>query len=321
MASPRSRLYSRIVVATAAALLTAGCGPSKPPSTPPTGEPTPEGTDVELRYAAAVPLDQSLQVELTHTSLGMYLDSRIDVKATQTLSATGNQLKAAWTVESIEALELEGTADAKEIERTRSLITDHGAGTTLIDARGLVDIAGTEAEPTNEKRLQAQDEAAKQSPAGALLATVLFDELALPRLPEQPLRMEQPFEFEEETETVVTDLEQTLPTTTLVRFTLRRIDETGLAEIAIERASVAELDEDPAEAALEAAGEDPAADEGDAEDGAPYVRMETKTDGTLLFDAARGLPVSLELNRTERFVIGEEEVERNIGVRSTYEVR
>ena len=320
MASPRSRLYSRIVVATAAALLTAGCGPSKPPPTPPTGAggTATAGTDTELRYAASVPLDQSLQVELTHTSLGMYLEAKIDVQARQTLTAAGGQLKAGWQVQTLQTLELEGTADAKEIERTRSLITDHGAGTTLIDARGLVDIAGTEADPTNEERLQAQDDAAKKSPAGALLATVLFDELGLPRLPDQPLRMEQPFEFEEETETVVTDLEQTLPTTTLYRFTLRRIDQTGLAEIAIERASVAELDEDPAAPADEEA--EAASDEEAEEEAAPYVRMETKSEGTLLFDPARGLPVRLELNRTERFLIGEEEVERNIVVRSTYEV-
>lgn len=283
--------------------LTAGaCGRSTPPR-PPTAVPAPTGhadaDAVRLRHAAAAaePLHQALELHLTDTRVGRYLEIELQAKVLVELAAEGDGLRMGWTLRDVGALELVGTVKPDELERTRALLVEHGRGVVVSDGLGAPDLAATDAAAINVARHDALG--AKTPPSAVLLMTVLAEQLRPVRLPTEALRVGETVELEEESETVIADADLVLPTTTVHRFTLRRIDESGasrVAEVAIEIASVAE----PMEGS-----------EIDA-------RLEARTGGTLLFDVDHGIPVSLELTRTESFRVGESEGERTLLLRSHY---
>jgi hypothetical protein len=166
---------------------------------------------------------------------------------------------------------------------------------------GVVDTTATEADPINVARLAAID--AKAPPTGVLLLEVLAELLRLPRLPAGPLRPGEQAELEEESETVLVSggVELVLPTTTVYRFTLRGIDEQGgarVAELELGIASVAEPHE--------------------GETAEPSARLEIRTEGTLELDLDTGVPVSLDLTRSESFAVGETTGERSMTLRSRF---
>jgi hypothetical protein len=284
-------------VALVVAAVAAACGPRAPGTAPPVQT---AATDaVELRYAAQ-PLVQDVELELTHTSVGQYVEANLQLQAALELAIEGDVLRTRWTLQGVKELALTGTVAPDEHHQARGLLLARGKGMVIGDVRGVVDTAATEADAINVARQGALD--AKAPPSGVLLMTVLAEQIRLPRLPAQPLRVGEPVELEEESETVVVDAdaELVLPTTTVHRFTLRRIDEAGasaVAEIAIEIASVAQPE-----------GEAPEA----------TARVESRTEGTLLFDLDQGIPVSLELTRTESFEVGEATAERSLRVRSQF---
>lgn len=282
------------------ALAAGACGRSTPPR-PPTAVPTPTGDAdaVRLRHAAAAaePLHQALELHLTDTRVGRYLEIELRADVRVELAAEGDGLRMGWTLRDVGALELVGTVKPDELERTRALLVEHGRGVVVSDGLGAPDLAATDAAAINVARHDALGP--KAPPSAALLMTVLAEQLRPVRLPTEALRVGEAVELEEESETVIADADLVLPTTTVHRFTLRRIDESGasrVAEVAIEIASVAE----PVEGS-----------EIDA-------RLEARTGGTLLFDVDHGIPVSLELTRTESFRVGESEGERTLLLRSRY---
>ncbi|MCX4243750.1 hypothetical protein OEB96_24165 [Paraliomyxa miuraensis] len=279
-----------------AALATGGCPRNEPPAEPPAHEAA--SHVLELRYAA-VPLVQALELELTDTRVGQYVQATLTLEAVLEPVADGDDLRTRWSLERIDALELSGTVEPDELERARTLLLDHGRGTTVSDAQGIPDLAATDADASNAARDAALDGA---PPSGVLLMTVLAEQLRLPRLTTKGLPLGEPVEHAEESETAIAGTDWVLPTTTVHRFTIRRIDDSGaarVAEVAILLASVAEPEEGT---------------ELDA-------RLETRAEGTLLFDLDHGLPVSLELSRTDSFRVGETEGERSLVMRSTFRSR
>lgn len=294
------------IVLVVAALATGACDrerASTPPSDAagPMPTPSPAPDALELRYAIpsqSRPLAQTLELQLTDSRVGWYVEATVHLDLTLELAAAGARLQAAWAIDDVTTLELTGTVKAKELERTRALLLAQGRGLEVGDALGLPDPAATDAAAVNQARAEAL--AAKAAPpAGRLVMTVLAEQLRLPRLPAKALRLGETVEVDEESETVVAGTELVLPTTTVHRFTLRRIDDSGasrVAELAIELASVAE-----------------------PEDGATVeARLEARAEGTLLLDVDQGIPVSLELSRTESFRVGTTEGERSLLLRSRY---
>lgn len=273
-------------------VLAAGsCGRSALPTTTPeaTG---PREQGVQLRYRSTpAPLRHELELDVTHTSLGLYLEAKIAIEATLSTTLKGRALSTEWTVQQVSALELVGTVDERDDQGIRTVLTDHGGSSGRADDRGFLH------DGTSHEGLVRAATDAGLSAAAVVLLTAIDQHARLPLLPEDALAPNVPVEHEEESETVLTDLGTVLPTTTVVRYTLRGVDELGVAEIAIERASVAES--------------------GPEAEGEPMQRQ-TRATGMLLFDVERGLPVSLELSQTEQIVVGEQEVERTVLVRSRY---
>lgn len=297
------RVLPVVVVALAAV---AACGRSKPPPpTPPVEAPVSDAVELRYRPAQLVqpliqPLIQEVELQLTDTRVGRYVEAEARLSAALELSLAGEVLRTQWTLQAIEPLELTGTVAPDEHHKARGLMLARGKGITVVDVRGVVDPAATEADPINVARLAALD--AKAPPAGVLLLEVLSELLRLPRLPAGPLRPGEEAELEEESETVlvVEGAELVLPTTTVYRFTLRGIDEQGgarVAELELGVASVAE----PHDAAAE-----------------PSARLEIRTQGRLALDLDAGLPVSLDLTRSESFAVGEATGERTITLRSRF---
>lgn len=288
-----------LLVVLAAAV--AACGPKPSPPKPPVE--TPVSDAVELRYAAGSVV-QEVELELTETRVGQYVEAEARVTAALELSLAGEVLRTAWSVQAVEPLELTGTVAPDEHHKARGLLLTRGKGLAIGDAHGVIDIDASEADPINTARLAAMD--AKAPPAGVLLMAVLAELLPLPRLPAGPLRVGERAELEEESETVVMSegVELVLPTTTVHRFTLRGIEEdqggTRVAELQLEVASVAEP-QDAASATTE-----------------PAARLESRTEGTLLFDLDAGMPVSLDLTKSETFTVGEATGERSVTLRTRF---
>jgi hypothetical protein len=289
------------VVLVVVAVTLAACGPSKPPpATKPPAQAPPVSDAVELRYAARA-LAQDLELELTDTRVGHYVEARLRLAATLELAVEGKVLRSRWSLAGVDALELTGTVAANEHHEARGMLLTKGSGVAIGDVHGVVDQAATDADPVNVARIAAMG-AKKAPPAGVLLLGVLAELIRLPRLPDRPLRVGEPVELEEESETVVVDAdtELVLPTTTVYRFTLRRLDEQGtsrVAEIELQIASLAQPEGDAAE---------------------PVARLESRAEGTLLLDVDQGVPVSLELSRTESFTVGEAARERSVTLRSRF---
>lgn len=287
----------RVLLALVAAAV-AACGPKPPPPKPPPAT-APASDAVALRYGAA-PLVQEVELQLTDTRVGRYVEANVHLLAALELAAAGQGLRTGWSLSSVDALTLTGTVAPDEHHKARGFLLTRGKGVVVSDVHGLTDPAATDADPINAARTAAMD--AKAPPAGVLLLAVLAELLPLPRLPAGPLKEGERAELEEESETVLTveGQELVLPTTTVYRYTLRGIDEregSRVAEVALEVASLAE----------------PAADAAE-----PAARVEVRSEGTLLFDLDHGVPVSLELSRTESFTVGEATGERTVTLRSRF---
>lgn len=286
-----------LLVVLAAAV--AACGPKPPPPKPPVEE-TPASDAVELRYADGSVI-QEVELELTETRVGQYVEAAAKATAALELSLAGPVLRTEWSLRAVEALELTGTVAPDEHHKARGFLLARGKGVAIGDLHGMIDTDATDADPLNAARLAAMD--AKAPPAGVLLMSVLAELLVLPRLPAGPLRVGEPQELEEESETVVVAgrAELVLPTTTVHRFTLRGIDEQGgarVAELQLVVASVAEP-QDPAS--------EPEA-----------ARLERRTEGTLLLDLDTGMPLGLDLTHHETFTLGEATGERSVTLRSRF---
>lgn len=292
------------LVAAALALPTGACNRNEPPSQPP-DDALSDG--IVLRYAVPeASLQQDLALQLTRTRLGLYIEADLQARAELRLSERGSALETRWMVTDVSALTLDGTVEPDEADRVRALLETQGKGTMIGDAHGRLDGAATDADPVNVARVAALSDGQPPSVGGAILMTVLSEQLRLPRLPDTALVPGQPVEIEEESETVVTDADLVLPTTSVHRFTLRKVEpiaNTRMAELDLVVASVAQPEVDPL---LE------------PEDAKPAAELHSRAEGTLVFDLDRNLPVSMELSRTDSLRIGNQEVEQTLQVRTSF---
>ncbi len=286
-------------------LLASACGPKGPALNPTAATDAERG--IRLRYLGEeTTLEQETELQLTHTSVGQYVDASLKLTAGISLKTDGERLTTDWRIRGIDPLELEGTTAPGDVEKARELLLAHGKGGAIGDPFGVIDVAATDALPLNQIRTEALTDPTAGSPAAALVMGVLAEQLRLPRLPPDLLEPGTPVVVEEESETVVTDAELVLPTTTVYRYTLLKVDDSGtrrVAELSIEIANVAQSEGGP---------------EDEDEDTEPEAKLESKVDGTLLFDVDQGLPVSVELNRSETFKVGKLEGERSLLVRTQY---
>jgi hypothetical protein len=281
-----------------AAMVLGACGPKPAPPLPPVEAPA-SAAAVTLRYVAQ-PLVQEVELQLTDTRVGRYVEATAELTAALELTGDGDALRTGFTVTMVDALTLTGTVGPNEHHEARGLLLTRGKGLAVGDVHGVVDLAATEADPINVARVAALG--AKAPPAGVLLLDVLTELLRLPRLPAAPLEVGARAELEEESETVVmlAGAELVLPTTTVHRFTLRGIDDEGagrVAELGLEVVSIAEPPD--------------ATDETEA-------RLESHAEGTLLLDVDQGAPVSLTLSRTESFAVGGASGERSVALRARF---
>lgn len=302
-------LRTPLVLAAVLALGTGGCQRTPPPQPPA----DPNAAGLVLRYeAAAAPLRQQLELQLTHTRLGLYVEAGLEVRAELRLGDEGEALRTGWTLVDVPRLELDGAIEPDDVDQVRALLTLHGQGVIVGDRYGLTDTAATNADPTNAARKAALAGPADAAPpTGPVLLDVLGDQLRLPRLPPRPLERGTPVEVVEESETVLVDFDLVLPTTTVHRFTLRRvevIDGVRVADVEVVIASVAQLDADPN------------ADDDDATPVEADAELRTQSEGTLMFDVDHGLPQSLELTHTETLRVGDQELEQSYQVRSTFSI-
>ncbi|MEM9454755.1 MAG: hypothetical protein AAGF11_11285 [Myxococcota bacterium] len=294
------------LVAAALALPTGACNRNKLPSQ----SPDDASAGIVLRYAVPqASLQQELALQLTRTRLGLYIEADLEARAELRLSERGSALETRWTVTDVPALTLDGTVEPGEADRVRVLLEAQGQGTVIGDAHGVLDGAATDADPVNVARMTAlATEQTPPSAGGAILMTVLSEQLRLPRLPNTALMPGKPAEFEEESETVVTDADLVLPTTSVYRFTLRKVEpvaDTRVAEVDLVVASVAQPEVDP---------------ELEPEDAEPAAELESRAEGTLVFDLDRNVPVSMELSRTDSLRIGDQEVEQTLQIQTSFAV-
>lgn len=302
--APLRSLPLALVVA-ALPLAIGACDRSKPPPQPPDDS---LADGLTLRYAVpGASVQQDLELQLTRTRLGLYIEADLSARAELRLSGEGEALETRWTVTDVSTLSLDGTVEPDEADRVRALLTSQGKGTAIGDVRGLLDVTATDADPVNLARAAAlrEDETAS-SVASTMLMAALTEQVRLPRLPDDALTQGEPVEIAEESETVITDADLVLPTTSVHRFTLHKVETvagTRVAELELQIASVAQPEVDP---------------QAEADDAEPAAHLESRGEGTLIFDLDRNLPVSMELSRTDSFRIGEQEVEQTLLVRATY---
>ncbi len=275
----------------------AACGRSAPVTQPPLE--TPATNAVELRYAAQSWVEE-VDLMLTHTSVGQYVEAELHGRAAVALELEGDALRTRWSLQGVDGLTLTGTVAADEHHQARGLLLARGKGIAIGDVHGLVDLEATDAAAINVARLAAMG--ADAPPSGVLLMAALAEQLRLPRLPAKSLAVGESLEVQEESETVITsgEAELVLPTTAGHRFTLRGIDDEGgvsVADLAIASASIAQLEDDGSEA---------------------VARIEIRSEARLLFDLDHGAPVSLELSRSESFSVGGVDGERSLSLRARF---
>lgn len=293
----------RLLAVLGAALLGLSCSKSKPTSAAPGPTGGNGGTGIQpapmlLRYSPqAVALRQTSTVDFTTTGGGAYAQASLGVNTDVSLRGAGDAIEVRWKITGLENIKL-GGALAGESDEAQQYLRRFGTGAWQLSPFGVVDLRATDAHPANARRLAAlaeadalvaaRSEAGEEDahpPAGAALAKLLPELLRVPRLPAEPMRKGATHEIVETHDTALIGTDLVIPTETTLRFSLVRI----AGDAGIRLAEIAFDFEDWG--GLELA-------EGD-------VELKNRTEGTLLFDVDRGVPVSLNYTREESLVAGE----------------
>ncbi len=294
-------------------------GACKPAPGIPTTDPDPAtagatATDVAqtgtvLRYdARARTLQQTGHLELVQRGAGRYAEAVLDVNATIAIEPVGDRLQVVWTVDEVTALELQGALQG-EGEDPKAFLQTHGSGAYLSDLRGQA-----EDDPTlpqnvaRESKLETMraeiDRAtAEGKPApimpGLQMLSYLPPLLQLPSLPEATLPLGEPITVERDEETELGDTGIVLPFEVSMTYTLVRIDASGdsrIAEMTFEGSAVG-TQEGP---------------------GGP-ITIESRQQGSLLFDLDAKVPVTYEATRTETIEMGQFSGETETTLRASWE--
>jgi hypothetical protein len=292
-----------------ALLLAAACGPdraSKPPGDP--GATEAVGA-VTLKYRPAK-LTTRAAVEITTNGGGRYVETTANLTASLQLSAEGDALVVAWSIEEVEDLVLQGTIRKGDVDLGDEL-TRHGKGAWVIDAHGVEDLAATEAHPKNAARrdllaaetarlAEARDAGAELDPDPAATLLELFPPLLVPpRLPVAALALGKTHEEKTTTELELPAFRLVLPIDTTTKTTLMGVDTSGssrIAELQLDVMRYGGLD-------VEEQG---------------TVELEEHVEGTVLFDLDHGVLVRVELTSTQSFTAGERSGDTTTLVRAEF---
>lgn len=279
-----------------ALLLAAACRPDRASAPPhdPGAKAAPGATSLAYRPAK---LSTRAALEITTNGGGRYVETTANLTATFDITADGDALIFAWSIEEVEDLALQGTIRKGDADLGEYLAR-HGKGAWVVDAQGVEDLAATETNPRNAARRElldaeaarlAQARAANQEldpdPAATLLE--LIPPLLLPpRLSAGALEQGKTREVKTTSELELPAFQLVLPIDTTTKTTLIGIDDAGAARIA-------ELQLD----VMRYGGLDV--------EGQGTVELEEHVEGTLLFDLDHGVLVRVELTTTQSFTAGE----------------
>lgn len=312
------RILTKTPIAVAVALLTlGGCG--KPKSTASTSPAVAQGTSanqskaVQIRYGAlTVDLVQQARVDFTTTGGGEYAQATLDVRSALGLKTRNDAVEVGWTIVGLDEVTLQGSLEPSSEDRPGAYVKAQGTGAWVMTPHGIVDLDASGAHPANATRrallaavdakvaeAQAGTEELVRPPPGAALLKLLPELLALPHLPREPLAVGGTVEYKENHETVLIGTDLVIPTETTTRYTLIKVESGAgirLAEVAFESQDWGGLE----------------LEEGD-------VVLQNATEGTMLFDIDRGVPVDLNYTREESLVAGEISYDTTKIVAATFE--
>jgi hypothetical protein len=251
------------------------------------GESAPDAADVVvLRYAAGVTeLRQTTRFSVEQAGGGQFGLASFNLEAELGWLPRQQQLEISWSTVAATDVELAGTLALGSDDDPGEILVEHGKGAYLIDRKGDRDELASMRLAANEpfqralRELRAGDASAL---ARAQLLSWLPVALALPELPEPELEPGKRTSYEEGQEIELEGEDGLIMPATVTRtHTLVKLDTRGASPIAEVSAEVISS--------------------GLVETDGGTLSIEGVARSTLLFDLARGLPVSLDLTRTEAF--------------------
>jgi hypothetical protein len=307
------------VVATLLLALSVSCEKKSSLEVPahPGGEAGPEqgpkgGTT--LRYEArSSKYRQKATWEMTQRGAGNYAEVALELSADIDVAQQSDRLKVVWAVVGVDKLDLKGALQVEPGEDPKAFLRENGHGAYLTDLLGQADDAASQALPENADRKQEIDalredirkKTAAGKPvrigAGVQLISYLPPVLQLPSLPEQPLPTGEAVKVATSEEAQIGESGLVLPIESTMTWTLVKIDASGGERVA----------------ELHFTGEAKGSTQADS----GRVMIESKNEGTLLFNLDDHMPITYEVSRTETFELGDFAGETTTIIRSQWDAR
>ena len=269
-------------------------------------------TGTRLRYEARPSkYRQKATWEMTQRGAGNYAEVALELSANIEVAQQSDRLKVVWAVVQVDKLDLKGALQVEPGEDPKVFLRENGHGAYLTDLLGQADDMASQALPENADRnakldalredIRKKTEAGKpvRIGAGVQLISYLPPVLQLPSLPEQALPTGEAVKVSTSEEAEIGETGLVLPIESSVTWTLVKIDATGGERVA----------------ELQFAGE--ATGSTQAESG--RVAIESKNEGTLMFNLDQHMPITYEVSRTETFELGDFTGETTTIIRSQWD--
>lgn len=262
---------------------------------------------IVLRYKlGATKLQQRGTFDVNITGAGQFGEAVVRYTAALELVPAGDKLKVVWGLSEITGLETKGFYQAPAGDDTKAVMLAEAKGAFLVDARGRLDEAATEALAENAakrerfEKLEAEATASGGEPKGSASMRILAmadSMVTLPDLPEAGLVVGKPVVVEEEEDITISGT--VLPSESETKYTLVKIDESGssrIAEIEIEVVTG-----------------------GAAELPGGMITVEATTEGTMLFDIDGGFPVRYQITRSHTVAFGDNSLDSTTMIEATFD--
>ncbi len=307
------------VAASVLLALTLGCEKKSTLEVPDhTGGQAPEAdgpkSGTTLRYEARPSkYRQKATWEMTQRGAGNYAEVALELSADIEVAQQSDRLKVVWAVVGVDKLDLKGALQVEPGEDPKTFLRENGHGAYLTDLLGQADDMASQALPENADRndkldalredIRRKTEAGKpvRIGAGVQLISYLPPVLQLPSLPEQPLPTGEPVKVSTSEEAEIGETGLVLPIESSMTWTLVKIDASGGERVA----------------ELQFTGV--ASGSTQAESG--RVAIESKNEGTLLFNLDKHMPITYEVSRTETFELGDFAGETTTIIQSSWSPR
>lgn len=307
------------VAASVLLALTLGCEKKSTLEVPDhTGGQAPEAdgpkSGTTLRYEARPSkYRQKATWEMTQRGAGNYAEVALELSADIEVAQQSDRLKVVWAVVGVDKLDLKGALQVEPGEDPKTFLRENGHGAYLTDLLGQADDMASQALPENADRndkldalredIRRKTEAGKpvRIGAGVQLISYLPPVLQLPSLPDQPLPTGEPVKVSTSEEAEIGETGLVLPIESSMTWTLVKIDASGGERVA----------------ELQFTGV--ASGSTQAESG--RVAIESKNEGTLLFNLDKHMPITYEVSRTETFELGDFAGETTTIIQSSWSPR